>query len=259
MAQRSGAIPAARGLDIPASWRRGKIPKLVWATTSYLLTNFTITLFWLFFHVLNRTTVFGQENVGEEPNTLLLSNHQSMIDSFFVGMKAYYPKSLVKPHLLPWNPAAAENFYKSPILVFLAKHWRCIPVRPGRRDLRALRNMIEVLPTSVMTLFPEGSRSRDGTVGPGKVGAGMLILATRPRVIPVAIDGMDQLLPIGRKIPNLGKRLYVSYGPPLDYSEFLDKPRTRETAQALVDKLMKAIEAQHAELRRLRSSDRRVA
>lgn len=87
----------------------------------------------------------------------------------------------------------------------------------------------------------------------------MLILATRPRVIPAAIDGMDQLLPIGRKIPNLGKRLYVSYGPPLDYSEFLGKPRTRETAQALVDKLMKAIEAQHAELRRLRSSDGRAA
>jgi len=56
------------------------------------------------------TTVVGRKNVGTARNTLLLSNHQSMLDSFLVGIGAWYPQSWWRPHLIPWNPAAAENF-----------------------------------------------------------------------------------------------------------------------------------------------------
>jgi len=111
--------------------------------------------------------------------------------------------------------------------------------------------MTEVLPSGVMTLFPEGTRTRDGSVGEGRPGPGLLILATRPRVIPVAIDGMGDVLPIGCKLPRFGKRVYVSYGAPVDYAEFLALPPSREAAQALMDRVMGAIRAQHAELREL--------
>jgi hypothetical protein len=37
----------------------------------------------------------------------------------------------------------------------------------------------------------------------------------------------------------------------------MDKPRTRETAQALVDKVMEAIREQHEEIRQLRLEGRR--
>jgi len=105
----------------------------------------------------------------------------------------------------------------------------------------------------VMTLFPEGTRSRDGSVGPGRAGAGLLILATQAQVIPVAIDGMREVLPVGCYVPRICKRISVSYGPPVDYAEFLAMPRTRETAQAVIDHVMEAIQVQHAELRRRRT------
>jgi 1-acyl-sn-glycerol-3-phosphate acyltransferase len=218
--------------------------------TSYLLTNLTVTLFWMFFFVLNRTRVVGRGHVGAERNTLLLSNHHSMLDSFLVGLAAFYPRSLLRPYLLPWNPAAAENFYRTPILAWLADNWKCIWVQPGRHDLHALHRMIQELPRGVMTLFPEGSRTRDGSVGAGQAGTGLLILATRARVIPVAIEGMREVLPIGRSVPRVFKRITVTYGPPVDYAEFLVQPRTRETAQALIDRVMAAIREQHAQLRR---------
>jgi 1-acyl-sn-glycerol-3-phosphate acyltransferase len=218
--------------------------------TSYLLTNLTVTLFWVFFFVLNRTTVKGRHNVGTARNTLLLSNHQSMLDSFLVGLVAYYPRSLIRPYLLPWNPAAAENFYRTPILAWLADNWKCIWVQPGRHDLHALHRMIHVLPRGVMTLFPEGTRTRDGAVGLGQAGTGLLVLATRARVIPVAIEGMRDVLPIGSSVPRIFKRISVTYGPPVDYSEFLAQPRTRETAQALIDRVVATIREQHAQLRR---------
>src|SRR3989442_967321 len=93
-----------------------------------------------------------------------------MLDSFLVGLGAFYPQSWLKPQLIPWNPAAAENFYKNPMLAWLADNWKCIWVREGRRDLHALHRMMEVLPRGTMTLFPEGTRSRDGSVGPGRPG-----------------------------------------------------------------------------------------
>jgi 1-acyl-sn-glycerol-3-phosphate acyltransferase len=172
-----------------------------------------------------------------------------MLDSFLVGLGAFYPQSWIRPHLIPWNPAAAENFYRTPILAWLADNWKCISVRVGRRDLHALHRMIEVLPHGVMTLFPEGTRSRTGAVGAGQAGPGLLILATGARVIPVAIEGMQKVLPIGSKMPRIFKRIYVTFGPPVDYAEFLATPRTRETAQALIDRVMAAIRAQHAALR----------
>ncbi len=243
----SGTPRREPGLLAP---HRGWLFQLLWPVTSYLVTNVTVTLFWVLFFVLNRTKVIGCRNVGEERNTLLLSNHQSMLDSFLVGLAAFYPQSWLKPRLLPWNPAAAENFYKNPILAWLADNWKCIWVREGRRDLHALHRMIQVLPQGVMTVFPEGTRSRDGGVGPGRPGAGLLILATRPRVIPVAIAGMQEVLPIGRYLPRIFKRIAVSYGPPVDYAEFLTLPQTRETAQVVIDRVMEAIRVQHDELRR---------
>jgi len=233
--------------------RRSWLFRLLWPVTSYLVTNVTVTFLGVLFFVLNRTTVLGRRNVGEQPNTLLLCNHQSMLDSFLVGIGAFYPQSWLKPRLMPWNPAAAENFYKNPILAWLADNWKCIWVREGRRDLQALNRMTQVLPTGVMTLFPEGTRTRDGSVGEGRAGPGLLILGTKPRVIPVAIEGMQDLLPIGRWVPRVGKRVYVSYGAPIEYADVLAQPPSRETAQALMDRVMGAIRAQHAELRLIRS------
>ncbi len=209
--------------------------------TSYLVTNFTVTLFWILFFVLNRTTVRGKEHVGTEPNTLLLSNHQSMIDSFLVGLAVYYPRSLVQPRLMPWNPAAVENFYNTPIKAWLARHWKCVPVNRGRRDMQALKRMIQLLPDAIMVLFPEGTRTRDGSVGEGKLGAGLVALSTGARIIPVRIDGMRDVLPIGSAIPRIGKRIRVSYGKPLDYSDLQEGPRGRHTAQDLVDRAMQAV------------------
>ncbi|NIN72288.1 MAG: hypothetical protein GTO46_10310 [Gemmatimonadetes bacterium] len=257
MAEPGGVLGYARTVTAQARGRPGWLANIAWHITSYLVTNITVAFAWVFFHVLNRTTVLGRKNVGEQPNTLLLSNHQSMIDSIPIGTAAFYPKSWIKPYLVPWHPAARENFFKNRLIAWWSTHTRCIAVRPGRRDLHALHKMMEVLPKGAIILFPEGTRSRTGDVEDGRPGAGLLALATRPRIIPVAIDGMQDLLPIGASRPRIGQRIFISFGTPVDYSEFADGPRTRDTAQGIVDKVMEAIREQHAEIRRLRLQKRR--
>ncbi len=232
--------------------RPGWLSNIIWHFLSWVVVNVSVTLMWPFWFILNRTVVIGRENVGNWPNTLLVANHQSMIDSIPIGIVAFYPRTLIKPYLIPWHPAASENFFKHPTLAWTSFHFRCIPVRPGRRDLKALVRMIDVLPYGTMNIFPEGRRSRTGEVRDGKPGPGLLILATKPRVIPVAIEGMQDVLPIGSSIPRIGKRIWIKFGEPIDYSEFVGRPRTRETAQEIVDKVMETIRANHKELRQKR-------
>lgn len=233
--------------------RHGWLYRLTWPVTHYLITNISVTFGYIFFHFFNRTIVVGKKNVPQRVNTLLLSNHQSMIDSFLVGLCAFYPTSLIRPSVIPWNPAAEENFYRTPILAWLADNWKCIPIKKGRKDVGAIYKMAQALKSGPLTLFPEGTRSRDGTIGKARGGAGMLILETRPTVIPVCIDGMDKLLPIGSILPRLFKRIYVNYGQPLDLSEFYHKEKSKEVAQAIMDRVMDSIRALQLEIEHLKN------
>lgn len=230
---------------------RGRLFNAVWPFLSYLWTNVTALFGFLLFFVLNRTTVVGRHRVPEEPNTLLLSNHQSMIDSWLVGIAAYYPQSWWKPYLIPWNPAAEENFYSTPLLRLLSDLWRVIPIREGRRDIKALYRMTRALDEGVMILFPEGTRTRDGSVGEGRPGAGLVTLGTRPTVIPVVIDGMREVLPIGSRLPRVGQRIHVYFGEPVDYDDLKGRPRSKETAQELVDRVVERLRQQLEQIRRL--------
>ncbi len=233
---------------------RGRLFHLVWPAASYLFTNLTAAVGALLFFVLNRTTVVGRDRLPQGRNILLLSNHQSMIDSWLVGISAYYPQSFWRPWLIPWNPAARENFFKNPLLALFSDLWKAIPIREGRRDYRALYRMLRALRDGVMVLFPEGTRSRDGSIGPGRPGAGLLALGTKASVVPVTIEGMDRVLPIGSVVPRVGRRVYVYFGEPIDYSDFEDRPRSKETAQELVDRVMEVLRAQQRALQRIRAA-----
>lgn len=237
--------------------QRGKLFNLVWPVTRYVITHLTVLFGIVLFFVLNRTTVVGRRHVPKRKNTLLLANHQSMIDSFLVGACAYLPYAYFRPYLIPWNPAAEENFFRNPVLSWFSHQWKCIPVKEGRRDLKALYRMMRALEEGTMIVFPEGTRTRDGSVGRGRPGAGLVALGSHPTIVPVAIEGMQDVLPIGRYLPRFFRRVYVYFGRPVDYSEFLDRPRSKETAQELVEKVMAKVRRQHEALRRLAARRRR--
>ena len=231
---------------------RGRLFHLFWPLTRYVVSHLTVFFGAIIFHLLNRTVVIGRENVGEEPNTLLLANHQSMLDGFIVGFAFFFPKSLIKPSLMPWHPAAQENFYANPVISWFSDNWKCIPVRPGRKDFTAMKRMERCLKGGIMTIFPEGTRSRDGRLNPPRSGIGYVMLRTRPKAVPVAIDGVDSVLPVGSFFPSVLHTVMISYGPAVDLSEFDGLERSRETAQAASDKVFAAVRRQKEVLRRYR-------
>lgn len=63
-------------------------------------------------------------------------------------------------------------------------------VRRGQADRNALRTALSLLRDgAVVGIFPEGSRSQDGSLGAGAGGAALLALKTGATVVPVAVTG----------------------------------------------------------------------
>ena len=117
----------------------------------------------------------------------------------------------------------------------------------------AIYKMAQALRKSPVTLFPEGTRSRDGSIGKPRAGAGLLIMETNPTVIPVCIDGMDKLLPIGSIFPRIFKRIYVYYGEPLDLSEFYGREKNKDVAQSIMNQVMETIRKMHTEIQTMKA------
>ncbi len=236
----------------PAEWAPGPITRWLTPVTRWIITNVVAPpCVFLLFGLLNRTRIYGRRRIPHLPNTLILSNHQSMIDSFPIAYYLFFPEKVFRPHLAPWNAAAAENFFQNPFSSWVFHQFKCIPVRRGRRDLRAMIRSARVLRAGTLTLFPEGTRSRDGKVGRGRAGAGMVILQTRPYVVPITLDGLDRVLPIGSRLPRIGQRVSVYVGKPVPYEDLAAEGRSRESAQRIVDRVMERIAFQQRVLRRL--------
>ena len=83
-----------------------------------------------------------------------------------------------------------------------------------------------------------------------------MILEARPTVIPVCIDGMNRLLPIGSVFPRLFRKIYIYYGEPIDLSDYYEKEKTKEVATEIMNRVMDRIRAMHAEIEQMKSSSK---
>ncbi len=79
-----------------------------------------------------------------------------------------------------------------------------------------------------------------------------MILETWPTVIPVCVDGMDKVLPLGSPYPLLFKRICISCGRPLNLSVFRGRERNKATAHALINKAMEGIEALRRQIQEIK-------
>jgi len=94
-----------------------------------------------------------------------------------------------------------------------------------------------------LVIAPEGRRSTDGQLLPGRPGVGKIIHDAKPRkVIPVALIGVGQILPKGHIIPKIGKKTTVIYGRPLDLVKYYRQESSMELSQQIVDAVMAALD-----------------
>lgn len=151
-----------------------------------------------------RFEVIGADKFPKEGGILLCSNHINALDPPVVGLNA--PR--------PVNFMAKEELFHIPILKSILPGVNAFPVKRGMSDRDALRRAIKLLKDGeVVGLFPEGTRSKDGTLGKGFSGAGFFALRGDANVVPCAIIGPYKPF----------KRLKVVYGEMIDMQPFRDR------------------------------------
>jgi 1-acyl-sn-glycerol-3-phosphate acyltransferase len=63
-------------------------------------------------------------------------------------------------------------------------------------------------------IFPEGERAVTGAIKPFRGGVGMIASRLELPVVPVRLDGVDRILPLGSQVIRPG-RVRVAFGAPL--------------------------------------------
>jgi long-chain acyl-CoA synthetase len=158
---------------------------------------------------LFRLRVSGRESLPRSGPFLLCPNHQSYVDPFLVV--SALPFRIVRDVFF----VGASEFFVSPLMQRIARLIHLIPVDPDSNLVRAMQaGAFGLRHGKVLVLFPEGERSIDGSVRRFKKGASILATHLQVPVVPVALDGLFEVWPRGKRPQRLG-RVRLHYGEPL--------------------------------------------
>jgi len=118
-----------------------------------------------------------------------------------------------------------------------------LPVNLGKGDLGSMKRILRLLKEGHRVLiFPEGTRSPDGTLQAAEAGIGFIIAKGDVPVIPVRIFGAHECWPRTSTWPRPG-RITVVAGPAVDFSGLSPDLAGRDRYQACADLVMKALAA----------------
>ena len=84
--------------------------------------------------------------------------------------------------------------------------------------------LAELNASRVAMVFPEGMRSTDGTVSQLQRGVWLLIRRGGAPVLPMAVEGVLDVMPPGKGLQRRG-RLAVTIGPPIPAEELIEMGR----------------------------------
>ena len=135
-----------------------------------------------------RITTEHRERLGDGRNTVLVSNHASHLDApaLFLALG------------INFVALAKREVFTIPFFSAVIRRAGFIPILRGDRTeaAGAVSRMVAALRAGACVLvFPEGTRSRTGELGPFKKGAFLAAVDAGSRVVPVAVHGTGSLMP----------------------------------------------------------------
>jgi 1-acyl-sn-glycerol-3-phosphate acyltransferase len=145
------------------------------------------------------------EHVPSTGPLIVVANHRSFMDSIFLALVVHRPVRFL----------AKAEYFDDRRTAWLFRALGQIPVRRGSPGgaKRALDEACKVLEAGgVVGLYPEGTRSRDGRLHAGNLGAARLSVLTGAPILPVGLIGTEAVQSPDQRLPRLGKRVYVRFG-----------------------------------------------
>jgi glycerol-3-phosphate dehydrogenase (NAD(P)+) len=159
----------------------------------------------------------GREHARFRGGLIVASNHRSFLDPFVIGA------------LLPWRRrmqfVAKVELFEKRWQGWLLSRLGAFPIRRGQSDETAMETARLIVERGgTVVIFPEGTRIRSGSLGRPRRGVGRLALETGAAVLPVAVQGSEQVRRGWRIRP---RKVKLRAGKPLTF------PRTERPSPAL--------------------------
>jgi 1-acyl-sn-glycerol-3-phosphate acyltransferase len=138
-----------------------------------------------------RVRVVGAERMDPAAAVICMSNHQSNFD--IPVLLGYLP--------VPFRWLAKAELFKIPVFGRAMRGAGYIPIDRSDRPaaIASLRQAAEAIRGGVsVMIFPEGTRSPDGTLKPFKKGGFVMAIEAGVPIVPVALRGTFDILPKNR-------------------------------------------------------------
>ena len=167
-----------------------------------------------YFAIAHRLTIVGRDKLPAHGRFVLAANHCSHLDALALGA-ALTPRHRERAFPI----AAGDVFFQTRVTsTFSAIMLNALPMwrkNCGPHALADLRRKLQE-ERAIFIIFPEGGRSRNGSMMPFKHGLGMLVAETNVPVVPCGLVGTFEALPPERNIPR-PVAITLAIGDPLQF------------------------------------------
>lgn len=178
-----------------------------------------------------KVKISGQENIVYDRPQIFVSNHQGYFDIF--ALSGYLPVQI------RW--VAKASLFKIPFVGWAMSAAGYIPVERGdhKKAYEAFNKTLEKIKEGCsIIIFPEGTRSEDGIIGPFKKGSNLIASRSKSPMVPITIIGSGDIIKKGSAVINPGA-IRVIISPPIEPS-----PNKKEN-EALLQSIRDIIIANH--------------
>ncbi|MGC8552217.1 MAG: lysophospholipid acyltransferase family protein, partial [Phycisphaerae bacterium] len=153
---------------------------------------------------------------------------------------------------------ARESLFRGGFWQWMLESTNAFPIRRGRADSTAIREALNRLERGfLVNVFPEATRSADGTIGPIASGVAIIVRRSRVPVVPVVIDGAFEAWPRGQTFPYFFRPIKLIYGEPIPHETLAELSADEVSVrirEAMV-KLQEEVNSPHAAASRRRLAE----
>jgi 1-acyl-sn-glycerol-3-phosphate acyltransferase len=166
----------------------------------------------------------GAENIDPNESYVIVLNHNSMVD-----IMSIYNIPLV----FKW--VSKKEVYRIPIVGrLLLAHGDIVINRASTKEAMQLvhnKGMEWLKKGASVSIFPEGTRSKDGEIHNFKAGAFILAKDAGVPILPIVLDGTNRVIRKGTIFMNWRNRVTVKVLPPVSREEIAQRTMKEVMAQ----------------------------
>jgi 1-acyl-sn-glycerol-3-phosphate acyltransferase len=191
-----------------------------------------------YLRLAHRLEVQGIEHLPAEPPYILVANHASHLDA--VILSTLIP---LRHRNCVYPLAAGDVFFANDTQsVVSALVLNALPVWRLKREGGALKQLRErlVADRGIFVLFPEGTRSRTGSMAAFQAGLGVMTAGADVPIVPCYLTGAFEAWPPGCRCPRL-RRVRVRLGAAHNFAETKPCRAGWESIAATMEQAVRAL------------------